>query len=692
MGHRLAGNRRGLRRLPAGREDDDARRVVQPLPAGQKARARRGCALGRAPRHAQDHRRAEAPRREEGRLDGAAHCPQTKGIGQEFFGGRARCRIYPAAQHQIRGGDRLAAHRRSFQRRRLQESSGGNKAGIDRARAWQPGRARLCRRGRHDPHSLHRRHLDGAAAGVRAAAVPLAAPRGARRCGVLRTVRGVVGLRRAGAAQLHGGGGPDAALPRSARGRRGGVRCGDRRSATRHDDAGDRRRRQRDRGARLHRVRRPDARLRRRLLPAHRRHEEPPGGPAARHDAGGEHDGRRAAERDQPRAAGRRAGRRADPRDTRGLRAPARGATRLLPDMKPVLVVGAGPVGLATALSLAHQGVPVQVIEAEPALTLDQRAGSFHPPTLEMLAPFGVTEAMHEVGIKVPRWQIRDRRQGVIVEWDLGLIADLTPYPYRFHLEQHRLTPILYEKLKAFPHAQVRFSTGFVDARQSGDSVTVSTTSGELKTPWLVGCDGGRSTVRKHLGMPFDGFTWPERFVVISTLADFAQQGFTSNAYVADPREWAAVFHMPGLWRLAFPVHPEENEADVLADEAVEARMQRFVLAGDAAHLNNPLGAFGLNGGLHDAILLAEYLGRVWRGEADASLLDLYVRQRRTANVEFVQTQSIGNKKMLEEADPAAREEAFAELRRIAADREAARDFLIKSSMIWSVRRAAEIA
>ena len=389
--------------------------------------------------------------------------------------------------------------------------------------------------------------------------------------------------------------------------------------------------------------------------------------------------------------------------------------------MKPVLIVGAGPVGLTTALSLAHQGIPVQVIEAEPALTLDQRAGSFHPPTLEMLAPFGVTEAMHEIGIKVPRWQIRDRRKGVIVEWDLGLIADLTPYPYRFHLEQHRLTPILYETLKAFPHAQVRFSTGFIDAEQSGDTVSVKTTSGELKTPWLVGCDGGRSTVRKHLGTPFEGFTWPERFVVISTLADFAQHGFTSNAYVADPREWAAVFHMPGLWRLAFPVHPEENEADVLADDAVEARMQRFVarpepydipyasiyrvhqrvakdwrvgrilLAGDAAHLNNPLGAFGLNGGLHDAILLAEYLGRIWRGEGDESLLDRYVRQRRTANVEFVQTQSISNKKMLEESDPLAREETFAELRRIVAHRELARDFLIRSSMIWSVRRAEEI-
>jgi 3-(3-hydroxy-phenyl)propionate hydroxylase len=120
-------------------------------------------------------------------------------------------------------------------------------------------------------------------------------------------------------------------------------------------------------------------------------------------------------------------------------------------------------------------------------------------------------------------------------------------------------------------------------------------------------------------------------------------------------------------------------------------RVGRIVLAGDAAHLNNPLGAFGLNGGLHDAILLADYVGKVWRGEADDSLLDLYVRRRRAANVEFVQSQSISNKRMLEEADPAAREKTFDELRRIAADRNRARDFLIRSSMIWSVRRAAEI-
>ncbi len=349
---------------------------------------------------------------------------------------------------------------------------------------------------------------------------------------------------------------------------------------------------------------------------------------------------------------------------------------------QPILVVGAGPVGLTVALSLARQGVPVQVIEAEPGLTVDQRAGSFHPPTLEMLEPLGVTAEMQKIGLKVPRWQLRDREQGVIVEWDLGLIADHTRYPHRFHLEQHRLTPILFHKLHGFPHAKVSFSTSFTEAVQ---------------------------------------------VIVISTFEDFTARGFTSNAYVADPKEWAAVFHMPhdgppGLWRMAFPVHPDESEQAVLADDAVEARMQRFMrrdsryelpykgiyrvhqrvakqwrvgrilLAGDAAHLNNPLGAFGLNGGLHDAIMLADYLGKVVRGEADDALLDRYVRQRRTANVEFVQTQSIANKRMLEEGDLAAREQNFADLRRVAGDRTAARDFLLRSSMIWSVKRAAEIA
>src|SRR5665213_736014 len=118
----------------------------------------------------------------------------------------------------------------------------------------------------------------------------------------------------------------------------------------------------------------------------------------------------------------------------------------------------------------------------------------------------------------------------------------------------------------------------------------------------------------------------------------------------------------------------------------------RMRLVGDAAHLNNPLGAFGLNGALHGAFNLAEKLGPVWKREAEDGLLDKYVRQRRAANIEFVQAQSIRNKQLLEERDPQKRAERFAELRAVAADRARHREYLIKSSMIWSVRHAAAIA
>lgn len=392
-----------------------------------------------------------------------------------------------------------------------------------------------------------------------------------------------------------------------------------------------------------------------------------------------------------------------------------------------VIVVGAGPVGLLVALALARQDVPVLVLEAEPGLTIDLRAGTYHPPSLEMMAPYGITGEMLKTAIRVPRWQIRDKREGVVVEWDVSLIRDLTPYPYRLHLEQHRLTPIIYAKLKECANAEVRFShevTGFTqDAGKV--AVTARTPGGEtlIEGAWLVGADGGRSTVRKCMGVAFDGYTWPERFVVASTVHDFAPHGYTMNAYVADPVEWSAMFKMPGdgppgMWRVLWPIPPEEDEAAALSEESIERHMQNFqpkagrypikyrslykvhqrvagdfragraLLAGDAAHLNNPIGAFGLNGGIHDAINLAEKLGKVCRGEAGEELLDLYVRQRRTVNLEYVQEYSVRNLKRLAARTEEERRRNFDELRRAASTVEGARDFLLISSMIASVRRA----
>ncbi len=396
----------------------------------------------------------------------------------------------------------------------------------------------------------------------------------------------------------------------------------------------------------------------------------------------------------------------------------------------PVVVAGAGPTGLMCALALAKQGIPVIVCEAEPGLTHDLRAGSFHPPTQEMMAPYGITARMHETGLQVRRWQVRERRGELVAEFDLGLLADVTPYPYRLHLEQHRLTPIQLDLLRRETDAHFHFSHRVTSFEQGGDRVLVRVESdgvpGALEAAWLIGADGGRSAVRKLLPVEFEGFTWPEQFLVVSTPYDLARHGFAMNAYVADPAEWAAVFKVPdsgppGLWRIAFPCDPELPDDDLLEAEAVERRMQglvprreryeiryksiyrvhqrvasnwrvgRVLLAGDAAHLNNPLGGFGLNSGIHDAINLAEKLGRVWRGEADESALDRYVRQRRAATIEQVQAMSIRNKRQLEERDPKVQRERMLELVAIASDPQRARQHLLDTSMISGLRRSLEI-
>jgi len=395
----------------------------------------------------------------------------------------------------------------------------------------------------------------------------------------------------------------------------------------------------------------------------------------------------------------------------------------------PVVIAGAGPTGLMCALALAREGVKVVVCEAEPTLTHDLRAGSFHPPTQEMMAPYGITARMHEDGLQVRRWQVRSRRGGLVAEFDLGLLANVTPYPYRLHLEQHRLTPIMLDILRRESNAEVHFGHRITGFDNRAHSVLVQFESegipGKLEAAWLIGADGGRSTIRKLLQVEFEGFTWPEQFLVVSTPYDLGRHGFTMNAYVADPVEWAAVFKMPdqgppGLWRLAFPCDPGLPDDALLDPQAIQKRMQGFLpndsdydiryasiyrvhqrvasewrhgrvlLAGDAAHLNNPLGGFGLNSGIHDAVNLAAKLAPVWRDEHHEALLDLYVHQRRKTTIDQVQAMSIRNKRLLEERDPAVQKARMEELIATAADPQRARDYLLETSMIAGLKRSRE--
>ncbi len=399
-------------------------------------------------------------------------------------------------------------------------------------------------------------------------------------------------------------------------------------------------------------------------------------------------------------------------------------------DAARVLVAGGGPAGMATALFLIEHGVPVLLLERSTDLHADPRAATYHPPTLEMLERSGVTAELHERGIVARNWQYRDRREGLVAEFDLQILEGDTRHPYRLQCEQHKLVAMMERRVVASPLGTVLHGVEVTAVTQHAAGVEVAVIhadgrSGRFGGRWLVGADGGRSVVRKSQDIDFRGFTWPERFLVITTTFDFEPLGFAYSSYTMDPEEWTATFKVPGdgggIWRCVFPTRPDESENDLLDFARAQARLASFVpesrrgevihtnlyavhqrvaetyrrgrvlLAGDAAHVNNPLGGMGLNFGIHDAHHLADCLGRRWQGESDA-LLDRYDRQRRAVAERYLQVQTISNKKMLEESDPQRRLQQQAEMRAIAADTAAARRYLLRTSMIEGLRAAAMIA
>jgi 3-(3-hydroxy-phenyl)propionate hydroxylase len=394
-----------------------------------------------------------------------------------------------------------------------------------------------------------------------------------------------------------------------------------------------------------------------------------------------------------------------------------------------VIIAGGGPVGTVAGYALAKAGLKVLVAEADSHCAEDLRASTFHPPSLEMLDNLGVLADMLPLGLKAPVYQYRIRATGEILAFDLGELADSVKYPFRLQCEQWQLAELLAARIAAIPGCEMAFSRRAIHFDQDADGVTVHLEAPtEIETRrcrYLIAADGANSIIRKWLGVGFSGFTYPEKFLCLSTLLPL-EEHFDRLAYVnyvADPSDWHVLLRVPRLWRVLVSAAEATPDAELKSDANKSAIFDRLLgkngadvetvhrtiyrvhqrvaerydhgrvlLIGDAAHLNNPLGGLGMNSGIHDAINLAEKLPLIIHEGANAApLLSRFDRQRRTVMHNFIQAQTIANKKLIEASDPVAREEYYAGMRALNADPDRRREYLYTQAMFKSLDDAAAI-
>ena len=398
-----------------------------------------------------------------------------------------------------------------------------------------------------------------------------------------------------------------------------------------------------------------------------------------------------------------------------------------------IVVIGAGPVGLCLSLALAQADVQVSLIETlgdDNFLEQVPRAGTNHPATLELFERIGLYKLLEPRGIIAPKFHYWDRHEGkLIAEFDHVHLKNDTTFPYVLQCERIKIVEEALKLAKAHPNIDLRLQTTFTAFTQDGDGVTATVTNPEGETEtirgrYIVSGEGARSIIRKDLGIEFEGFTYPDRTLNIEVAYDFRQHGYTERNYISDPDEWSNLFHWkgpPDRWRVHFPIKEHETDEELKQPEALQAKLQSFlptgrdfdivgcnvytvhqrvaqkfrvgraILAGDSAHVNSPIGAMGMNSGVHDAFNLADKLIAILRGETSDDVLDRYERQRRHVAIQHTQAETIRNKRVLAEKDPAVRKANHERLRRTAEDPKLAREFLLRTSLIESLREADQI-
>jgi 3-(3-hydroxy-phenyl)propionate hydroxylase len=390
-----------------------------------------------------------------------------------------------------------------------------------------------------------------------------------------------------------------------------------------------------------------------------------------------------------------------------------------------VVIVGAGPVGLVSAVSLAQSGIPSTLLETSPTTPRDLRASTVHPPTLDMLDELGVAADYIKLGVITDCWQVIHLGTRERVLFDLSAIKDHTRHPYRLQCEQYHLTPILFERARGSGLIDIHLGAEVTEVRQDDDKVVArATVNGEpqdFEGRYLIGADGAHSVVRRTLGFPLEGFTYEHSTTLITTPFRFEDEipELVGANYTWTPFDAGSMFRLRDAWRCTFYPRPGEPDTE-LTDDVIESRMQgilarprpyevlekrnykihqrivpdyrqgRIVLAGDAAHVTPPTGGLGMNGGIQDAVNLADKLVRIFKGESD-DLLDLYTRQRRPIAVGEILAQSHQNRIRMQLWDPEQRKQVMAQMREIAADPERTLQMLLRTSMLDGLRKAATV-
>lgn len=387
--------------------------------------------------------------------------------------------------------------------------------------------------------------------------------------------------------------------------------------------------------------------------------------------------------------------------------------------VEKVAIAGAGPVGLLSALGLAQAGVPVTVIERGSSVVASPRAITHHWAALEGLAKLGLLDEAIELGFTKQDYSFLDFASGEWINYNLQPLEGHTRFPFNLHLGQGQLAEIVLRRLASFPHVEVRWATALRDLSQDGNGVVLQLDgpdgATELRADWVVGADGAGSTVRKALGLEFEGFTWPERFIAANVRYDFSKRGYARSTFQIDAKYGAIIIKLDknDLWRCTYSESlglPEEGIAERMSAffevivpgatdiEVVEYapyrmhqrtterfRVGRVLLAGDAAHATNPSGAYGLTSGLFDVFSLVETLSAVARGEADDAVLDRYAEERRRIFLEVVSPAASENKRIIfDTSDPNQRKADLARLRRLMTDKDVLFDRLMLTARMRS--------